>query len=94
MNWQVQEAKQRFSEVLRAVENDGPQTITRHGEEIAVIIDMVEYRRLAEPKKNFAEYLMAFPKLDTKPGEPDVFDEIEAERKRDFPRDVDLGMNE
>ncbi len=35
--WQVQEAKQRFSEVLRAVERDGPQTITRHGEEVAVV---------------------------------------------------------
>lgn len=35
MNWQVQEAKQRFSEVLRAVERTGPQIITRLGEEIA-----------------------------------------------------------
>lgn len=94
MSWQVQEAKQRFSEVLRAVESVGPQTITRHGEEIAVIIDMAEYRRLAGPKKNFVEHLMAFPTLDTKPGEPDVFDEIEAERKKDFPRDVDLGIDE
>ncbi|MGH3931390.1 MAG: type II toxin-antitoxin system Phd/YefM family antitoxin, partial [Pseudonocardiaceae bacterium] len=46
VSWQVQEAKQRFSEVLRAVENDGPQTITRHGQEIAVVIDIEEYRQL------------------------------------------------
>ncbi|MFY9809467.1 MAG: type II toxin-antitoxin system Phd/YefM family antitoxin [Pseudonocardiaceae bacterium] len=45
MNWQVQEAKQRFSEVLRAVERTGPQIITRLGEEIAVLIDMAEYRK-------------------------------------------------
>jgi prevent-host-death family protein len=94
VSWQVQEAKQRFSEVLRAVENDGPQTITRHGEEIAIIIDMAEYRRLSGPKRNFAEYVMAFPKLDTTPGEPDVYDEIHAERREDFPRDVDLGIDE
>ncbi len=40
MGWQVQEATQRFSEVLRAVRDDGPQTITRHGEEVAVVIDI------------------------------------------------------
>lgn len=93
MSWQVQEAKQRFSEVLRAVERGGPQVITRHGEEIAVIIDMAEYRRLTEPRRNFVEHLIAFPKLDTAPDEPDVFAEIEAERRKDFPRDIDLGID-
>lgn len=94
MTWQVQEAKQRFSEVLRAVEQGGPQIITRHGQEIAVIIDMAEYRRLTGPRRDFVEHLMAFPKLDMAPGEPDVFAEIEAERKQDFPRDIDLGIDE
>ncbi len=94
MSWQVQEAKQRFSEVLRAVERGGPQIITRHGEEVAVIIDMAEYRRLTQPGRNFVEHLMAFPKLKTEPGEPDVFAEIESERKKDFPRDADLGIDQ
>ena len=34
MRWQVQEAKQRLSEVLRRAQADGPQIITRHGEEV------------------------------------------------------------
>jgi prevent-host-death family protein len=89
-HWQVQEAKQRFSEVLRAVETDGPQTITRHGEEVAVVIDINEYRRLSRPKKSLAEHLLSIPKIDTPEGVPDVFDEIEAERKLDFPREIDL----
>lgn len=89
-HWQVQEAKQAFSEVLRAVERTGPQTITRHGEEIAVIIDIAEYRRLTGPKRSFAEQLMSFPKLDVAPGEEDVFDEIEAQRRGDFPREIGL----
>jgi antitoxin Phd len=46
MRWQVQEAKQRFSEVLRRALGDGPQIVTRHGEEIAVVIDIEEYHRL------------------------------------------------
>ena len=31
--WQLQEAKQRFSELIRSVEAEGPQVVTRHGED-------------------------------------------------------------
>jgi prevent-host-death family protein len=86
--WQIQEAKQQFSEMLRAVERGGPQTITRHGEEVAVVIDIAEYRRLTVPKRDFAEHLRGFPKLLA--DELAVFDEIEAARAADLPRDVDL----
>lgn len=95
MSWQVQEAKQRFSEVLRAVEKEGPQTITKHGQEVAVVIDIAEYRRLTGRTKSFVDHLLSFPKLDPPAdGGPDVFDEIEAERKRDYPRDIDFGFDE
>lgn len=94
-SWQVQEAKQRFSEVLRAVEKDGPQTITKHGQDVAVVVDMAEYRRLTGEKKSFVDHLLAFPKMaPPADGGPDVWDEIEAERKKDFPREVDLGFDE
>ena len=63
MSWQVQEAKQRFSEVLRAAETDGPQTITRHGNAVAVIIDIDRYRKLTQPERRFADHLLAMPKL-------------------------------
>lgn len=88
MNWQVQEAKQRFSEVLRAVERDGPQTITKHGQEVAVVIDIAEYRRLTGQGRSFVDHLLAMPGLDDEAAA--VFDEIEAERKRSFARDLDL----
>lgn len=90
MNWQVQEAKQRFSEVLRAVEKDGPQTITRHGEEVAVVLDMAEYRRLTGRQRTLADVLLAVePALDEDAAA--VFDEIAADRKRGLPRDIELG---
>ena len=47
--WQVQEAKSRFSEVLDRAKTEGPQTITKHGMETAVVMSMEEYRRLAGP---------------------------------------------
>ena len=46
MRWQVQDAKQRFSELIRTAQADGPQVVTRHGEEIAVVIDIADYRHL------------------------------------------------
>jgi prevent-host-death family protein len=59
--WQVQEAKQRLSELLRSAHEDGPQVITRHGEEIAVVLDMHEYRRLRGPQITFKDLLTSGP---------------------------------
>jgi prevent-host-death family protein len=81
MHWQVQEAKQRFSEVLRAAESGEPQIVTKHGEEVAVVIDIAEYRRLRGEDVSFMEYLRVDPS-----GE----DDLEFERRRELPRDVDL----
>jgi prevent-host-death family protein len=91
MNWQVQEAKQRFSEVLRAVQSEGPQTITRHGKEIAVVVDIDEYRRLAGPKPDFKAFLMG-PPHDDKIAE--ILDEIVAERQYHTHREIDFGLDE
>lgn len=94
-SWQVQEAKQRFSEVLRAVEKEGPQTITKHGEEVAVVVDIAEYRRLTGGKTSFIDHLMAFPKTDPPAdGGPDVWEEIEADRRKRYAREIDLGFDE
>lgn len=45
MVWQVHEARQRLSDVIRLAESDGPQTITRHGEAIAVVVPVATWRR-------------------------------------------------
>jgi len=92
-HWQVQEAKQRFSEVLRAVEQEGPQIITRHGVEVAAILSAAEYRKLTG-RDAFIDHLRSFPKIES--DGPDVFDEIEAERKREVHRpsdfEIELGL--
>ncbi|MBK8253226.1 MAG: type II toxin-antitoxin system Phd/YefM family antitoxin [Polyangiaceae bacterium] len=41
--WQVQEAKARFSELLRASIEDGPQTVTRRGVPLAVLVSVEEW---------------------------------------------------
>jgi prevent-host-death family protein len=71
--WQVQEAKQRLSELLRSAHEDGPQVITRHGEEIAVVLDMDEYRKLRGPRITFKDLLttgrLDIPELDVQRSE-------------------------
>jgi prevent-host-death family protein len=80
VRWQVQEAKQRFSEVLRAAEEE-PQIVTRHGHEIAVIIDIDQFHRLQGEPMSFMEFLAAPPYFDV---------DLEIERSRDLPREIDL----
>jgi len=83
-HWQVQEAKQRFSELIRSAQADGPQFVTRHGEEVAVVIDIAEYRRLRGGTQDFKEFLLAAPDLDL----------LEIDRLSTQARRVDLGADE
>ena len=55
MNWQVQEAKAKFSELIRSAQTEGPQTITHHGHEEAVVLSKKDYDRLASPKISLLE---------------------------------------
>ena len=45
MTWQLQEAKNRFSEVVELALCEGPQTITRHGRPAVVIVATEQYAR-------------------------------------------------
>src|SRR6266568_6025036 len=87
-HWQIQDAKQRFSEMIRAVTSEGPQVITRHGEDVAVVIAVGEYHRLTRQAVDLVGVLLRGPKLND--GTTDVFEEVAAERRADFGRTVDL----
>jgi prevent-host-death family protein len=85
MRWQVQTAKQRFSEVLREAATGEPQVVTKHGEEVAVVLDIREYRRLRGQSMDLLDYLRADP-------DDEFAEELEAiVAARDLPREVDLG---
>ena len=87
-HWQIQDAKQRFSEMIRAVTSRGPQVITRHGEDVAIVIEIGEYHRLTQGAVDLASILLGGPKLDDDTAE--VFEEVAAVRRADFGRAVDL----
>lgn len=45
-HWVLQDAKARFSELVRRVHSDGPQHVTVHGRDEVVVISAAEFRRL------------------------------------------------
>ena len=45
-HWMLQDAKARFSELLRRVRSEGPQHVTVHGRDEVVVISAEEFRRL------------------------------------------------
>ena len=61
MHWQLQEAKQRFSELVQRVLDEGPQTVTRRGEEVVVVVSAQEFRRLNGGLPDFKEFLLSGP---------------------------------
>ena len=78
--WQVQQAKTRLSEVIERARTEGPQTITRHGAERAVVLSIEDYRALVARKPDFKAHLLGGPKVD----------DFTIERDRDAGRNVEL----
>lgn len=44
--WLLQDAKARFSELVRRVRSEGPQHVTVHGRDEVVVVAAEEFRRL------------------------------------------------
>jgi prevent-host-death family protein len=63
MTWQLQEAKQRFSEVVRRALEQGPQVVTRHGEAAVVIVSAREFEALKGGGVDFKAFLRGAPDL-------------------------------
>ena len=62
--WQVQEAKMRLSRVIEEAQTKGPQLITRHGAERAVVLSIEDFRSLTAHKPDLRAYLLGGPKVD------------------------------
>lgn len=78
--WQVQEAKTRLSELIEDAHSKGPQIITRHGSERAVLLSIQDYRALTAHKPDLRAYLLGGPKVDS----------FEVERDNGTGREVSL----
>jgi prevent-host-death family protein len=66
-SWSVQDAKNRFSEVVEAARLR-PQTVTKHGKPAVVVVNVVEYERLRQLERatapSFVEVILDMPQDD------------------------------
>jgi prevent-host-death family protein len=65
-SWRLQDAKARFSELVRRVQSDGPQHVSLHGRDTVVVVGAEEYRRLTGERTGQAliDALQASPHRD------------------------------
>lgn len=80
--WQIQEAKAHLSELLRDTESTGPQSITWHGREVAVVLSRAEYERLTGADRSLLEFMQRSPLFDA--------DDIDLRRDASTTREVAL----
>jgi antitoxin Phd len=80
MAWQLQAAKQQFSELVERARREGPQVVTKHGKEAVVVVSAEEYRRLRGSGPSLVEFIRTAPD----------FDQLELDRAPDRGRDVEL----
>ena len=79
--WQLQEAKNRLSQVVNSALHDGPQTITLRGKPAAVVVSFDEYRKLTLPRTGLSQFFRQSPLHDV---------ELDLSRSADLPREVEL----
>jgi prevent-host-death family protein len=79
--WSVADAKASLSELIARASSAGPQTITRRGEPVAVVVSVDEWKRKTRRKGNLAEFFASSPLRDSG---------FEIERTPDPDRSVDL----
>ena len=59
--WQIQEAKNKLSELIDRALSEGPQVITRHGVEVVVVMPFNGYKKLTMRGRRLGDFFMASP---------------------------------
>jgi prevent-host-death family protein len=59
--WQIQEAKNKFSEVVDAAIKHGPQVITKRGVETVIVLSYAEYRKVMLNQKKLSDFFRESP---------------------------------
>lgn len=80
-SWQLQDAKSRFSEVVKGAEAGEVQVVTKHGREVAVVLDFQHYLELSSSSQSVWQSLRDAPDLS----------ELNVGRSRELVRSRDLG---
>jgi prevent-host-death family protein len=79
--WQLQEAKNKFSNLVDKARHDGPQVVTKHGKESVVIIAIEDYQKLNKPKSDLISFFKKSPLSDIN---------LDLTRDKSSSRDIEL----
>ena len=79
--WKLEEAKARFSEVVRRAQSEGPQRVTVRGKDAVVIISAQELERML-PQQNSVPFVEFMESL--------YVDGLDLNREPDHGREVEL----
>jgi antitoxin Phd len=63
-SWQLQEAKNKLSQLVDEAVKSGPQIITRRGVEVAIVLSVEEYRQLKTSKEKLSDFFRQSPLAD------------------------------
>lgn len=81
IQWQLQEAKNKLSHLVKRATDEGPQFISVRGKPTAVVLSVEEYRRLTRPKTSLTDFFKESPLQDV---------ELELERSAEHAREIEL----
>ena len=59
--WQLQEAKNKFSNLVDKAHQDGPPFVTKHGKESVVILAIEDYQKLSKPTSDLLSFFKNSP---------------------------------
>jgi antitoxin Phd len=79
--WRLQDAKNRFSEVVNKALSEGPQVVTRRGEEVVVVVAKEEFTKLRKSRPSLLEFFRKSPLVGV---------DLNLEHDRSLPRDLKL----
>ncbi|MBI1820644.1 MAG: type II toxin-antitoxin system Phd/YefM family antitoxin [Nitrospirae bacterium] len=79
--WQLQEAKNKLSQVVDRAVHAGPQTITLRGKPAAMLISIEQYRKLTHRTRSLTEFFRNSPLCGV---------ELDLERSEELVREVNL----
>jgi prevent-host-death family protein len=80
LEWTIGEAKAKFNEVIKRAQQEGPQRITRSGEDTAVVVSAEEWSRINKRKGSLSQFFADSPLRGAK---------IKVKRKTDLPRNIE-----
>ena len=83
-HWKFQEAKARFSELVRRARHRGPQHVSVRGAPAVVVISEDEFTKLTSPRKSIVDHI-----LQGEPWPDEVVDAIN-DRPRDAGRNIEF----